>query len=78
MVGMDLAARKPPSPAELDAICRTFPTKTALGMDALHPRSVILLPEGAKRALGCLFVALLAYGSPPECIGLLMVALIPN
>eukprot|EP00975_Prorocentrum_lima_P069109 12924316-Prorocentrum_lima.AAC.1 len=55
---------EPPTTEELDGLCRSFPKQTALGVDALHPRSVLYLPDEGKCALCLLMKALLVYGEP--------------
>ena len=67
-----------PSVAEFRRACLAFPVGVGLGWDKTHPRAFLRLSHGAITALLRIMVLAEILGAWPDCIGCLIVVLLPK
>ncbi len=67
-----------PTVGQLRAALRTFPVKTALAWDALHPRSLLRLSDARLNDLIDVLMQAEKQGAWPETVGVVSVVLLPK
>ena len=63
---------------QLRAVAHTFPARTALGCDVVHPRHFAMLSDELLGAMITLWAAMLALGRVPGVLAMMLIALIPK